>query len=215
MTRLKDMFDHKLWPVAIGCLAVILIVVGMLSSRTSAVDPRVTMQEELVSQDRRSAPAPAALRLAAAMDGEVSHTADRIAEATTMAFSAGVYLSGAGIKGRLPRDVQTLMAGLAQNGLLPPGLGKTESAGTFVSAWGSLSVRYRPAPLGVEVISIAGKPEYGPALIVRIPDEISDKGEASLYVSDRLQGVVVPAPFAPAAQVIPLGWNPERLRSLK
>jgi hypothetical protein len=149
------------------------------------------------------------------MNGEVTHTADRIAEATTMAFSAGVYLAGAGLKGRLPRDVQTLMAGLAQNGLLPPGLGATESAGTFASAWGSLSVRYRPVPLAVEVISIASRPEYGPALIVRAPGDISDEGEASLYVSDRLQGVVVPAPFAPASEMIPMGWSSERLRSLK
>jgi len=215
MTRLKDMFNHNVWPVALGCLAVILIIVGAFSSRTSAVDPRITLQQERVSQGRRSEPAPAALRLEAAMNGEVSHTADRIAEATMVAFSAGVYLAGAGIKGRLPRDVQTLMAGLAQNSLLPPGLGTTGSAGTFVSAWGSLSVRYRLAPLGVEVISIASKPEYGPALIVRLPDEILDKGEASLYVSDRLQGVTVPAPFASAAEVIALGWNPERLRSLK
>jgi len=211
----RDLFNHKLSLVALGGLIVLLVVVVAFYSGASAVDPRVTLQQERVSQGERSAPAPAALRLADAMNGEVSHTADRIAEATTMAFSAGVYLAGAGIKGRLPRDVQTLVAGLAQNSLLPPGLGATESAGTFVSAWGSLSVRYRPAPLGVEVISIASKPEYGPALIVRLPDEISDKGEASLYLSDRLQGVTVPAPFAPAADVIALGWNPERLRSLK
>jgi hypothetical protein len=215
MTRLKDMFNHKLWPVALGFLAVIFIVVVAFSSRTSAVDPRVTLQQEQVSQDRSSAPSQAALRFASAMDGEVAHTADRIAEATTTAFSSGVYMASAGLKGRLPRDVQSLMAGLAQNSLLPPGLVATESAGTFASAWGSLSVRYRPAPLGVEVISIASKPEYGPALIVRLPDEISDQGEASLYVSNRLQGVTVPAPFAPAAEVIALGWNPERLRSLK
>ena len=211
----RDLFNHKLSLVALGGLIVLLVVVVAFYSGASAVDPRVTLQQERVSQGERSAPAPAALRLADAMNGEVSHTADRIAEATTMAFSAGVYLAGAGIKGRLPRDVQTLVAGLAQNSLLPPGLGATESAGTFVSAWGSLSVRYRPAPLGVEVISIASKPEYGPALIVRLPDEISDEGEASLYVSNRLQGVTVPAPFAPAAEVIALGWSPERLRSLK
>jgi hypothetical protein len=215
MTRLKDIFNRNLWLVAIGCLAVILIVARAFSSRADDVDPRVTLRQEQVSQDRRSAISPAALRLVAAMNGEVAHTADRIAEVTTVAFSAGVYLGGAGIKGRLPRDVQTLVAGLAQNSLLPPGLEATQSAGTFVSAWGSLSVRYRPAPLGVEVISIASRPEYGPALIVRVPDEISDKGEASLYVSDRLQGVTVPAPFAPAAEVIALGWTPQRLRSLK
>jgi hypothetical protein len=215
MTRLKEIFNSNLLLVAIGCLAVILIVARAFSSRAGDVDPRVTLQQERVSQDRRSATSPAALRLEAAMNGEVSHTADRIGEATLMAFSAGVYLAGAGIKGRLPRDVQTLVAGLAQNSLLPPGLGATQSAGTFVSAWGSLSVRYRPAPLGVEVISIASKPEYGPALIVRVPDDISDKGEASFFVSDRLQGVTVPAPFAPAPEVIAMGWSPERLRSLK
>ncbi len=107
------------------------------------------------------------------------------------------------------------MAGLARSGLLPPGLVTTQSAGTLVSAWGSLSIRYRPKPLGVEIVSIAGKPEYGPALIIRLPDEASDKGEARLYVADRLQGVTVPAPFAFSAEVIALGWSPERLRSGK
>jgi hypothetical protein len=69
--------------------------------------------------------------------------------------------------------------------------------------------------VGIEVVSIASKPEYGPALIVRLPDETSDKGEAKLFIADRLQGVTVPMPFAPAAEVIALGWSPERLRSLK
>jgi hypothetical protein len=138
-----------------------------------------------------------------------------MAEATSLTSFAGLYLSDSRLKGRLPRDVQTLVAGLAQSGLLPPGLAVTNSAGTLVSAWGSLSVRYRPAPLGVEVVSIASKPEYGPALIVRIPDETSDDGEASMYVADRLQGVTVPAPFAPAGEVIALGWATERLRSPK
>jgi hypothetical protein len=149
------------------------------------------------------------------MDGEVSRTADRFAEATAMAFSAGVRLADAGIRGRLPRDVQTLLADIARNGLLPPGLAATGSAGTFATANGSLSVRYRPSPVGIEVVSIASKPEYGPALIVRLPDETSDKGEAKLFIANRLQGVTVPAPFAPAAEVIALGWSPERLRSLK
>jgi hypothetical protein len=85
----------------------------------------------------------------------------------------------------------------------------------LVSSHGSLSVRYRPAPLGVGVVSIASKPEYGPALIVRLPDETEASGEARLYVADRLQGVTVPTPFASSAEVITLGWNPERLRSLK
>src|SRR5262249_60771543 len=124
----RDLFNHKLSLVALGGLIVLLVVVVAFYSGASAVDPRVTLQQERVSQGERSAPAPAALRLADAMNGEVSHTADRIAEATTMAFSAGVYLAGAGIKGRLPRDVQTLVAGLAPNPPRAPAVRGTRSA---------------------------------------------------------------------------------------
>jgi hypothetical protein len=215
MKGLKELFDNKLSVIALGGLAVFFVLVWAFSLRTSDVDPRVTLQQEQASQGRRSPPDPAALRLAAAMDGEVSHTADRIAEATMVAFSAGVRVADTGLRGRLPRDVQSLLADIARNGLLPPGLAAAESAGTFATAHGSLSVRYRPSPLGIEVVSIASKPEYGPALIVRLPDETSDKGESKLFVADRLRGVTVPAPFAPTAEVIALGWNPERLRSLK
>jgi len=215
VTGRRGLFDHKPALMALGGFTAVLVVVCAFSMRTSAVDPRVTLRQERVSYGGRSAPGLTVARLVAAMDGEVSRTADRVAEATALAFSSGVYLASAGARGGPPRDAQTLVAGLAQTGLLPPGLGTTGAAGTFVSAWGSLSVRYRPAPLSVEVISVAGKPEYGPALIVRLPDETSDKGEPKLYVADRLQGVTVPAPFAPAAEVIALGWSPERPRSLR
>ena len=212
---LGGLFDHKPSLAVIGGLIVILAVVGAFALRTGAVDPRVTLRPEGAYYGGRSAPGLTVARLVAAMDGEVSRTADRVAEATALAFSSGVYLASAGARGGPPRDAQTLVAGLAQTGLLPPGLGTAGAAGTFVSAWGSLSVRYRPAPLSVEVISVAGKPEYGPALIVRLPDETSDKGEPKLYVADRLQGMTVPAPFASSAEVIALGWSPERLHALK
>jgi hypothetical protein len=212
----RGLFNHWLSPVALGALTVILVVGTVAYSlRTSSVDPRVTLRQERVSYSGRSAPDPAAWRLAAVMDGEVTRLADRMAEATSLTSFAGLYLADSRLRGRLPRDVQTLVAGLAQSGLLPPGLAATNSAGTLVSAWGSLSVRYRPAPLGVEVVSIASKPEYGPALIVRIPGDTSEDGEASLYVADRLQSVTVPVPFAPAGEVIAMGWTTERLRSPK
>jgi hypothetical protein len=214
-TGLGGLSDHKPALMALGGFTAVLVVVCAFSMRTSAVDPRVTLRPERVSYGGRSAPGLGAARLAAAVDGEVSRTADRVTEATALAFSSGVYLASAGARGGPPRDVQTLVAGLAQTGLLPPGLATTGSAGTFASTWGSLSVRYRPAPLGVEIVSVASKPEYGPALVIRLPDETEALGEARLYVADRLQGVTVPAPFAPAAEVIALGWSPERPRSLK
>ncbi len=209
------LFNNKAALAGFGGLTAAVILALAFSLRVSAVDPRVTLREERTSNGGRAAPDLSGARLAAAMEGEVSRTADRIAEATALAFSSGAYLASAGASGRLPRDAQTLVAGLAQTGLLPPGLTTSRSAGTLVSAWGSLSVRYRVTPLGVEIVSIAGKPEYGPALIVRFPDDISEKGEARLYVADRLQGVTAPAPFAAEAELIALGWSPERLRAIK
>jgi hypothetical protein len=200
--------------VGLTSLAIVAaLLLGLYAGGAHAVDPRVTLRPEQGGTGRT--PAAVSSSVATTMDGEVARMADRIGEATTLALSAGVYLAGTGVQGRPPRDVQTLVLGLARTGLLPPGFAATGSAGTLVSAWGSLSVRYRPSPLGVEVVSIASKPDYGPALIVRLPDETSENGEARLYVAGRLQGVTVPAPFASSAEVIALGWSPERLRSLK
>ncbi len=125
-----------------------------------------------------------------------------------------LYAASEQIKGRSPRATQDLLAGITAQNLLPPGLAFTQG-GALVSAYGSLSVRYRPAPLGVEVVSVGYKREDGPALIVRIPDELSDKGETKLFIAHSLSDVRIPAPFAPAAEVIALGWSPETLRSLK
>jgi hypothetical protein len=50
---------------------------------------------------------------------------------------------------------------------------------------------------------------------VRIPDELSDKGETKLFIAHSLSDVRIPLPFAPAAEVIALGWSPETLRLLK
>jgi hypothetical protein len=149
------------------------------------------------------------------MDGEVGCTTHRIGEATALALSAGLYAATEQLNKHAPLSVRDLLAGVAQKGLTPPGLVSAGSEGTFVSERGSLSVRYSPAPLGIEVVSIGSKPEHGPALIVRVPDETSEKGEARLYIAGRLTGVTVPTPFASEAELIAMGWNPERLRSLK
>jgi hypothetical protein len=152
--------------------------------------------------------------IATTIDGEVARTAERIGEATALALSASLYAASEQIKGRSPLAAQDLLAGIAAQSLLPPGLAFTQG-GALVSTYGSLSVRYRPAPLGVEVVSVGHRPEDGPALIVRIPDELSDKGGTKLFIARSLSDVKLPTPFAPAAEVIALGWSPENLRSLK
>jgi hypothetical protein len=180
--------------------------------RSRTIDPRVTMEFGQVAPANQAPPRQ--IVIATTIDGEVARTAERIGEATAMALSASLYAASEQIKGRDPRDTQDLLARIAAKNLLPPGLSLTKGS-ALVSAYGALSVRYRPAPLGVEVVSLGNRREDGPALIVRIPDELSDKGEAKLFIAGSLSDVRIPAPFAPAAEVIALGWSPETLRSLK
>jgi hypothetical protein len=207
--------NSKQWPLLIaGLVASLVIAVSMITYylRLRAIDPKVTMEFGY-----GSIPKPASTRqtvIPTTIDGEVARTADRIGEATALALSACLYATSEQIKGRAPRGAPDLLAGIAARNLLPPGLSLTKNSG-LISAYSAISIRYRPAPLDIEVISIGHKMEDGSALIVRIPDELSDKGEARLFVADSLSNVRIPAPFAPSAEVISLGWSPEHLRSLK
>jgi len=199
----------------IVCLAAFFTGAALLvivSFQTKTVDPRVTIEFNRESTVKQSSPKRAAV--ATMIDGEVARTAERIGEATALALSASLYAASEQIKGRSPRAAQDLIAGISAQNLLSPGLSFTKG-GALVSAYGSLFIRYRPAPLGIEVVSVGHKPEDGPALIVRIPDELSDRGETKLFISHSLSDVRIPAPFAPAAEVIALGWSPETLRSFK
>jgi hypothetical protein len=200
----------------IVCLAPFFTVAAFLvivSFQAKTVDPRVTMEFDQGSIVKKSSPRQTVI--ATTIDGEVARTAERIGEATALALSASLYAAREQIKGRRsPLAAQDLLAGIAAQNLLPPGLEFTRG-GALVSAYSSLSIRYRPAPLGVEVVSVGHRPEDGPALIVRIPDELSDKGETKLFIARSLSDVKLPTPFAPAAEVIALGWSPETLRSLK
>jgi len=197
-----------------GSAATLIVAATLIASyfRLRAIDPRVTMEFDQGVSSKQASTKRASI--ATTIDGEVARTAERMGEATALALSASLYAASEQIKGRSPRAAQDLLAGITAQNLLPPGLAFTHS-GALVSAYGSLSVRYRPAPLGVEVVSVGHKREDGPAFIVRIPDELSDKGETKLFIAHSLSDVRIPLPFAPAAEVIALGWSPETLRSLK
>jgi hypothetical protein len=205
----------KLSPVFIAGLGTSFIFAASLVAnhyRMRAIDPRVTVELGEVANSK-----PALARqivIATTIDGEVARTAERIGEATALALSASLYATSENVKGRAPRAAGDLVAGVMAQNLLPPGVAFTQS-GALISPHSTLSVRYRPAPLGIEIISLGHKPEDGPALIVRIPDELSDRGEAKLFIAGSLSNLRVPAAFASSAEVIALGWSPETLRSPK
>jgi hypothetical protein len=187
-----------------------LLIVNYFNLRT--IDPRVTMEFGASASVKHTSAGQSVI--ATTIDGEVARTAERLGEATALALSASLYAANEEITGRTPHSARDLLGGIATQKLLPPGMSFTQGGG-LVSAYSALSVRYRPAPLGIEVVSIGHKPDDGPALIVRIPDELSDKGESRLFIARSLSSVRIPTAFAPAAEVIALGWSPETLHSLK
>jgi hypothetical protein len=197
-----------------GLTASLVVIAVIVASyfRPRAIDPRVTMEFGEGSSVKQTSVAQYVI--ATTIDGEVARTTERLGEATALALSASLYAANGEIKGRAPHSARDLLGGIAMQNLLPPALSFAQGNG-LVSAYSALSVRYRPVPLGIEVVSIGHKPEDGPALIVRIPDEFSDKGEVRLFIAGSLSNVRIPAPFAPEAEVIALGWSPEPLRSLK
>ena len=191
----------------------VAMIVCFFRLRTRTIDPRVTIEYTPISVNRQKATGQ--ISIATTIDGEVARTAERISEATALALSASLYAVSEQLNDRTPRGARDLITGLAARNLLPPGIKLSGVEGNFVSADGSLSLRYRPTPLSIEVIALGHQPADGPALIVRVPDDSLAQNEAKLYLANSLGEVRVPAPFAPEAEVIALGWSPERWRSLK
>ena len=202
--------------IALLAVASSAIVNHLLDKSNRTIDPRV-ITEIRNGSDGRALKETAVHRsiVVTAIDGEVSRTADRIGEAQALVLATSIYAATEQLRGRTPRNAGDLLAGVASKNLLPPGLSLTKTEGTITSAHGILIVRYRAAPLGVEVVSLGREPRDGPAILVRVPDESSKEGGASLFIANRLGDVSVPAAFTPAASVISAGWTLQPLRPLK
>jgi hypothetical protein len=214
MTKRRNM------PVLIAGIVGALIIGARLLSialpeRSGRVDPHVSLTEnqaqQIVERQRRQQ----VRAFAAAAEGEVSRTEERIREAAALATAASLFAANESLEKRTPASVTALLSGVNAAGLLPPGLQLLDSSGVVSSARGQLFVRYRPEPLGIEVVSIGKERIDGPALVVRVPDDGMSEDGARLYLATRLDEITVPAPFAQEAEVIALGFVPEPLRAVK
>jgi hypothetical protein len=212
----------RISPLAVVCVTALLVVASsalanhFLGKSARTIDPRVTMEDGRAAgfQAIKESEAHRSV-VVAATDGEVARTADRVGEAEALALATSLYAATQQLKGRTPRTTNDLLAGVAAESLLPPGLTLTQADGALASARGSLFVRYRVAPLGIEIVSLGREPRDGPAILVRVPDENSKEGGASLFIANRVSDVSVPAAFTPAAGVISAGWTLQPLRPLQ
>jgi hypothetical protein len=217
------MTQQRNMPLLIVGIVVALIVGSRLLSialpeRSGTVDPHVNLTENQAKQIVQRQRQQQVQAFMAASEGEVSRTEERIREATALATAAGLFAAKESLDQRTPANVTALLSGVNAAGLLPPGMQLLDSSGGVSSSRGQLFVRYRLEPLGIEVVSVGKERRDGPALLVRVPDNgysgMSEEG-AGLYLATRLDEITVPAPFAPEAEVIALGFAPEPLRAVK
>jgi len=205
-------------PLTVVCATAILVVASATANHffgSRTIDPHVTEAETSAAQPALKDAGTSRRVVISAVDGEVARTADRISEVVALALATSLYAATEQRRGRTPRTARDLLAGAEARKLFPPGLRLSDSEGSLVSDHGSLFVRYRPVPLGVEVVALGREPKDGPALLVRVPDDGSNQSGASLFMATRLSDVIVPPAFAPASEVIASGWSPEPFRSLK
>jgi hypothetical protein len=201
----------------VACVATALLIAGFsllssLARGVGVVEPHVWV--ETAPADGKSVERQSRYRaVGAVMDGEVARTAERLREAQAVATAAGLFVVTERVSGRATRGVGELVAGLSARNLLPPGLTAGRQEGTLLSRHGTLFVRYRPAPLGVEVVALGRECADGPAVMVRVPDDREGEDGALVFTARQLDGVVIPQAFTPVAEVVALGWAAEKFRA--
>ncbi|MDQ3651563.1 MAG: hypothetical protein M3458_15075 [Acidobacteriota bacterium] len=134
-----------------------------LAQRIGVIEPHVLIigessEEGISTPERRPLTPPQ-------MDGEVIRTTERLREVSALTMALVLYATRERIEGRTPGTVDALLAGVSKHGLMPPGLAPQGQSGTLVATHstrvgtaphGTLFVRYRPEPLGIEVIAVSG-----------------------------------------------------------
>jgi hypothetical protein len=216
------MITTKVSPLTVVAATAILVVASsvvanhFLGKSTRRIEPRVMVESGRSAGEQGLRESQTQRKVVvAAIDGEVSRTADRAGEAQAVAIAASLYAATEQIKGRIPPNADGLLAGMAAQNLLPPGITLTKAEGAMTCDHGNLYVRYRPSPLAIEVLALGREKKDGPALLVRVPDDNIREGGASIFMATRISDVNVPMAFAPASEVISAGWSPMPLRPLK
>lgn len=216
------MITMKISPLTAVAATAILVVGSsvvanhFLGKSTRTLEPRVTVESGRSAGEQALKESQTQRKVVvAAIDGEVSRTADRAGEAQAVAIAASLYAATEQIEGRIPPNADGLLAGMATQNLLPPGVTLIKAEGAMACDHGILYLRYRPSPLAIEVLAIGREKKDGPALLVRVPDDNTREGGASIFMATRISDVSIPTAFTPASEVISAGWSLVLLRPVK
>ncbi len=204
-------------PALVVSVTALLVVAVSLASgitgRVGVTDPRVRV-ETLAAEGSGVARGQRYQVMQSAMTGEVATTAERLREATALATAASLLVATELANRRAPANTGQLISALLDRRLLPGGFSATGWQGTLATPHGTLTLRYRGAPLSIEVISLGASRAAGPAILVRVPEE-ERGGQSGIWLAESLDEVVIPRPFAPAVEVIAAGWQPDALPPIR
>lgn len=206
--------------VVFGVMIVIILLSWIVPVIRRGAIGEVEAHVSMDSEDAKRKDAPhlySANRTApvqAIFNGEVYRTAERIKAVKALAAVASLHVAQQTMKHHQPRTVEELVAGLSSSHLLPPGLEPSEEEpGALQGVTGTLYLRYRPAPLGVEIVSLGQVRMDGPAMLARIPSDDPETEEgAALYIATTLTDVRIPQSFASRSEIVASGWQLEPKR---
>lgn len=140
-------------------------------------------------------------------DSEVPRTAERLRDVTAVAIASMTYVVEGAIRGRPPRNVNEILDGISRRELIPREW-LTSQSGVLQMPNGTVHLRYSPANLSVEAISVPKDRADGPGLFIRLPDTENITVGARYFESMQLDAILYPSPFAPLPLVISAGWHP-------
>lgn len=143
-----------------------------------------------------------------AFQGEVYDQAEQIRQSGALAIAATLLAANRSLEGKPIQTVESLLFGLFESGLLPPGLTHDNGTKSVNSDHAVFYLRYRAEPLGVEVLSIGTRTGDGVAIVVRVPDDGFSENALTYYLISKA-GLQTPGAFTPPAQLIASGWRPE------
>jgi hypothetical protein len=189
------------------------VVLAVVASRVvtgprfelEVVDGRIEERGARPLGTRAGAPLPAIGDSPAAREAVRRERASMLAHVLTLTAARGL------LEGRPFATLEGLLADVAARDLVPPGIEPGAHAGVFAAGSDRMYVRYRPAPVGVEVIAVGTTTirADGAPLIVRVTAE---EGAALYeYLRDRSSRIETPEPFASRAELAAAFWVPETI----
>lgn len=198
----------NIWPVllvAVGAFLVLLVLPAIIQRQKSGEMATVEAHVS-IGNNGNTVASQATSTNYRWPDDEVPRTAERLRDVTAVAIASVSYVIEGAIVGRPPRTVGEILDGVAGRNLIPREW-LTNQSGVLQMHNGTVHLRYSPASLSLEVLSVPKDRSDGPGLLIRLPDPENTTIGPRYFESIQLDGVLYPKPFAPLPEVIARGWQ--------